>query len=110
VKLIEIQDQFPAMGINVVAMTYDPYEFLKEVELDEGIEFTLLQDIDRRHVNAFGILNTTDYEPGDRAWGVPYPGIMLVDPDGVIRYKFAEEGYRIRPDFADVLEAAAAMQ
>lgn len=97
------------MGITVAAMTYDPYEFLKEVELDEGIEFTLLQDIDRQHVNAFGILNTTDYEPGDRAWGVPYPGIFLIAPDGTIRHKFAEESYRVRPDFADVLEAAASM-
>jgi len=98
------------MGINVAAMTYDPYEFLKEVELDEGIEFTLLQDVEMRHVNAFGILNTTDYEPGQRAWGVPYPGIFLIDSEGVIRFKLAEEGYRIRPDFADVLEAAASMQ
>ena len=97
------------MGINVAAVTYDPFEFLKEVELDEGVNFTLLQDIERQHVNAFGILNTTDYEPGDRAWGVPYPGIFLIDPDGIIRYKFAEESYRIRPDFADVLEAAANM-
>lgn len=95
------------MGINIAAMTYDPFEFLKEVELDEGVEFPLLQDIDRKHVTAFGILNTTDYEPGNRAWGVPYPGIFLIDPDGVIRYKFAEESYRVRPDFADVLEAAA---
>jgi len=107
VQLTEIQNQFPAMGINVAAMTYDPYEFLKEVELDEGIEFTLMQDIDMKHVNAFGILNDTDYKPGDRAWGVPYPGIFLISPDGVIRYKFAEESYRDRPDFADVLEAAA---
>lgn len=98
------------MGINVAAVTYDPFEFLKEVELDEGIEFTLLQDVEMRHVNAFGILNNTDYEPGDRAWGVPYPGIFLIDPDGIIRFKFAEEGYRIRPDFADVLEAAATLQ
>ena len=108
-QLTEIQNQFPAMGITIAAITYDPYEFLKEVELDEGIEFTLLQDEDRQHVNAFGILNTTLYKPGDRAWGVPYPGIFLIDPDGVIRYKFAEESYRIRPDFADVLEAAANM-
>ena len=97
------------MGINVVAITYDPFPLLKEVELDEGIEFTLLQDIDRKHVEAFGILNTSDYQPGDRAWGVPYPGIFLIDPDGLVRYKFAEESYRVRPDFADVLEAAASM-
>ena len=33
--------------------------------------------------------------------------MFLVDPDGTIQAKFAEEGYRTRPDFANVLEAAA---
>jgi peroxiredoxin len=57
-------------------------------------------------VNALGILNE-DYEPSSRAYGVPHPGIFLLDPNGVIRAKFAEEGYRARPDFDSVLEAAA---
>ena len=48
-----------------------------------------------------------DYEPGHRVYGIPYPGIFLVDPNGVIQAKFAEESYRDRPDFANVLEAAA---
>ena len=108
-KLTEIQDQFPAMGINIATITYDPVELLKEVEEDQGVEFTLLHDEGITHVNAFGIRNL-DHEPGDRAYGIPYPGIFLVDPDGIIRYKFSEEGFRARPDFSDVLEAAANMQ
>ena len=108
-QLIEIADQFENMGLNIVAMTYDSVETLKEVQWDQGIEFTLLNDEDITHVGALGIQNVTDYEEGDRAWGVPHPGIFLVNPDGVIRFKFAEEGYRIRPDFADVLAAAAQM-
>ena len=94
------------MDITVVAMTYDSVEMLKTVEEDQGIEFTLLHDEGITHVNALGILNE-DYEPDSRAYGVPHPGIFLLSPDGVIRFKFAEESYRIRPDFADVLEAAA---
>ncbi len=105
-QLIEISDQFEAMDITVVAMTYDSVEMLKTVEEDQGIEFTLLHDEGITHVNALGILNE-DYEPDSRAYGVPHPGIFLLSPDGVIRFKFAEESYRIRPDFADVLEAAA---
>jgi peroxiredoxin len=108
VQLIEISDQFEELGINVAAMTYDPVDFLKEVELDRGVEFTLLHDEDISHVNRLGILNT-DYEPGSRAYGVPYPGIFLLSPDGIIRYKFAEESYRDRPDFDFILEAAAEM-
>ena len=107
-QLIEIADQFEDMGLSVVAMTYDSVEMLKSVEQDEGIEFTLLHDEGITHVNRIGILNT-DYEPGSRAYGVPYPGIFLLDPDGVIQFKFAEERYQDRPDFGYVLEAAATM-
>jgi len=96
------------MGLNVAAMTYDSVEMLKTVEEDQGIEFTLLHDEGITHVNALGILNE-DYEPDSRAYGVPHPGIFLISPDGIIRYKFAEEGYRIRPDFGNVLEAASQM-
>jgi len=106
VQLTEIADQFEAMGISLVAMTYDSVEMLKSVEEDMDVQFTMLRDEDIKHVNALGILNT-DYEPDSRAYGVPHPGIFLIGPDGVIRAKFAEEGYRTRPDFNYVLEAAA---
>lgn len=107
-QLIEISDQFAELGVNIAAMTYDPVAFLKEVELDRGATFPLLHDENITHVNRIGILNS-DYEPGQRAYGVPYPGIFLIDANGVIRAKFAEESYRDRPDFANVLAAAAEM-
>ena len=107
-QLTEIAEQFEEMGLSVVAMTYDSVEMLKTVEEDQGIEFALLHDEDVTHVNALGIRNM-DYEPGHRVYGIPYPGIFLVDSDGVIRAKFAEEDYRDRPDFEFVLEAAASL-
>lgn len=105
-QLTEISDQIEAMGISVVALTYDSVELLKTVQEDQNIQFTLLHDEDVSHVNAFGIRNL-DYEPGHRVYGIPYPGIFLVDPNGVIKAKFAEERYQDRPPFEDVLEAAA---
>lgn len=105
-QLTEISDQFKAMGVNVAAITYDPIDLLKEVQLDQAIDFPLLHDEDVKIVNAFGIRNL-DYEPGHRVYGIPYPGIFLVTPDGIIRFKFAEARYQDRPDFAAVLEAAA---
>ncbi len=108
-QLTEIAEQFEEMGFSVVAMTYDPVATLKTVEEDLGIEFALLHDEAITHVNALGILNT-DHEPGERAYGIPYPGIFLVDPDGVIQAKFAEQDYRDRPDFDLVLQAAAELQ
>ncbi len=55
-----------------------------------------------------GILNT-QYEPGHRAYGIPYPGIFVLDSSGTIRAKLAEEDYKVRPDFSLVLEAASAV-
>lgn len=107
-QLIDISDQFEAMGINVAAMTYDSVELLKTVQEDQGVEFPLLHDEDVTHVNAFGIRNL-DYEPGQRAYGIPYPGIFLISPDGIIKFKFDEARYQDRPDFDEVLEAAASM-
>ena len=107
-QLTDIVSQFEAMGINVATITYDAVDVLKIVEEDQGIEFPLLHDEAVYHVNAFGIRNL-DYEPGERAYGIPYPGMFLVSPDGIIKFKFAEESFRNRPNFANVMEAAATM-
>ena len=96
------------MGINVAAITYDSVKLLKTVQEDQDVKFPLLHDEDVTLVNAFGIRNL-DYEPGHRVYGIPYPGIFLISPDGIIKHKFAEASYQDRPDFADVLEAAASM-
>lgn len=107
-QLLEISDQIEAMGINVAALTYDSVELLKTVQEDQDVQFPLLHDDKVTHVNAFGIRNL-DYESGHRIYGIPYPGILLIDANGVIQAKFAEERYQDRPPFEDVLEAAAGL-
>ena len=104
-QLTDYSEQFEALGYGVATITYDSVALLKEVEEDQGIEFALLHDEGVRVVDAFGIRNL-DYEPGHRAYGIPYPGILIIDADGVIKAKFAEEDYRDRPAFEAVLEAA----
>ncbi len=103
-QLTEISDQIEAMGINVAALTYDSVQTLKTVQEDQDIQFPLLHDEEVTIVNAFGVRNL-DYEPGHRIYGIPYPGIFLIDPDGVIKAKFAEERYQDRPPFEDILQA-----
>ena len=96
---------FEAAGFSIVTLTYDPVDTLKLVEEDMDIGFTMLHDEGVKHVNAFNILNT-GYEPGHFAYGVPQPGVMLVSSDGEILAKFAEENFRVRPDWSDVVAAA----
>ena len=104
-RLVEAEPEFQAMGINVASMTYDPVATLAAAAEEHGVEFPLLFDADVKHVNAMGLRNT-QYEPGQRPYGIPYPGIFLIDAQGVIRAKFAEEDYKLRPEFSLVMEEA----
>jgi len=106
-QLVEAQDEFEALGIKLATMTYDPVSILTESALDHDAKFPMLSDAPNyTHVKAMGILNA-QYAPGERPYGIPYPGIFLLDASGNIRAKFAEEDYKVRPDFSLVLEAAA---
>lgn len=107
-QLVEAEAQFNAIGFNVSTMTYDSVATLKEAEAEYETSFPMLYDEDSAHIKAMGILNA-QYEPGQRAYGIPYPGIFVVDSKGIIRAKLAEEDYRMRPDFSLVLEAANAV-
>lgn len=93
------------MGIEVAAMTYDKREAGRKFTQRAGIEFPILQDVNQVHVKRFGILNR-DYAPGHRVYGIPHPGMLLLDNKGVVRFKLAEEGYRKRPPWPEVLQAA----
>jgi len=102
ITLQDSKDTLASMGYTLATMTYDAVETLKLVEEDRGITLPMLHDEGIRHVNAYRILNT-DYKPGDLAYGVPQPGIMVISPEGKILAKFAEENFRERPDLSDVL-------
>ena len=104
-RLVEAEPEFQAIGINVASMTYDPVATLAAAAEEHGVEFPLLFDENVKHVNAMGLRNT-QYEPGQRPYGIPYPGIFLIDAQGVIRAKFAEEDYKLRPEFSLVMEEA----
>lgn len=103
--LVEVAPQFREQGLGVATMTYDSFDHLQAAEVDYETSFPLLRDEDTKHFSAMGILNT-EYEPGSRAYGIPYPGIFLLRPDGTIHAKFAEEDYRVRPAFELVMDAA----
>jgi len=83
-------------------MTYDAQEIRAAFIAEEGLKFPLLQDIDAQHVNSLGVRNL-EYESGSKNYGIPYPGILFVSASGEVLGKFAQPGYRERPDFAEIL-------
>ncbi len=107
-ELSEHQTEFTDLGIQVAVMTYESPQIHLDFTKQYQIGYPILSDPDIRYVKAFGILNES-FEPGHRAHGVPHPGIFLVDRDGTVKAKFAEEGFRKRPAIDLVLEAARGM-
>ncbi len=107
-ELSDRQSEFDDLGIQVAVMTYESSEIHLKFSDRYELEYPLLTDQDNRHVRTFGILNDS-YQPDNRYYGIPYPGIFLVDKDGVVRGKFSEEGYRKRPALDLILKAAQEM-
>ena len=102
-KLNEVNSQFEALGVGVAGMTYDDPELIQQFHSQWGLKYPLLRDVDRQHVEAWGILNE-EYGEGSPGYGIPHPGIALLSHEGVILAKFAEPDYRSRPDWEFVLD------
>ncbi len=105
IQLQEYKADFEAAGIGLVAITYDDPALQQAFADKFGIEYPILHDVDALTFKTLGILNQ-EYAPGDAAYGIPYPGMIVIDPDGVIVGKQFLEAYSVRVDSADALAYA----
>ena len=65
------------------------------------LEFPLLADADHAVIDRYGLLNQQD--PQQRP--IPHPTVFVIDRQGVVRWKFIEINYRIRPTNEQILAA-----
>ncbi len=72
-------------------------------EYDASVDFTLLSDPDNAVIDRYGVFNPDDSER--RA--IPHPTTFVIDKQGVVRWKFIEIDYRVRPTNEDILGALA---
>ena len=70
-----------------------------------AIDYALLSDPDAAVIDRYGLFNQDD--PRGRA--IPHPTVYVIDMDGVVRWKFTEVDYRIRPTNADIAAELAAL-
>ena len=98
-------DAFEQAGIGIVVVTYDAPELQQAFIEDEEITYPFISDIDTATMVALGILNE-DHQPGDRTYGIPHPGIFVLNPGQEIVGKIFVESYRIRVDGDGVLNYA----
>lgn len=109
-QLIQLQENkagFDAAGIGMVAITYDE-PVLQQAFIDEfDITIPLLSDEDALSFKTLGILND-DYAPGDFQYGIPHPGMIVIDKNGRVVGKLFLEAYSSRVDSAAALAFAKA--
>lgn len=104
-QLQSFADQFTHAGIGIVVLTYDT-PALQQAFIDKfHITFPLLSDIDATSVKSLGLLNT-DHVPGDSSYGIPYPGVIILDTNQRVAAKIFLEGYATRVDAGAVLDYA----
>ena len=96
-------------GVKVVGISYDSVDVLKEFAEKREITFPLLSDPESKTIIAYSLKNK---ETAGKKFGkvdldgIPYPGTLLVDKEGVIRAKLFVDGYRDRHSVDELVEAA----
>ena len=90
------------LGLGLCAISCDSVEILREFAARRGITFPMLSDPASAIIRLFGIFNER-VEPTSRDYGIPHPGIYLVDASGVVRERFFEERYYHRLTMPSVL-------
>lgn len=87
----------------VLAIAVDSKEDLKKISdrfTDDGTrsDIELLSDPGHKVIDRYGLLN-----PNSR--GLPHPATYVIDKKGIVRWKFVEVDYRIRPSNDQILKA-----
>ena len=109
-QLVQLQENaglFTQAGISIVALTYDTPALQQQFIGANQISYPLLSDIEAKSVTALDILNR-GYQPGQSAYGIPYPGVFVVNPDMKIVGKLFIEPYQTRVHAQGVLSYAEA--
>ena len=96
----------------IVAVSVDPPEQIQMMkdrvmrDYQVMLNFTILTDENHLVIDRYGLFNPNE----SKRRPVPHPTAMVVDRDGIVRWKFTEVNYRIRPENEDILEALAEVQ
>lgn len=73
----------------------------ERVRTEHGVapDYLFLSDPGHRVIDRYGLLNEDDGR------GIPHPTTFVIDREGVVRWKFIELDYRVRPTNDMILEA-----
>ena len=119
--LAEVEQRLTDMGYQVLAVSPDRPEKLRESLLEHDFAYRLLSDSDMTLARRFGVAFIVDeatrrqYEEfgidlveaaGEAHYMLPVPAVFLIDREGIIRFAYWDSDYRERLDGDELLAAA----
>jgi peroxiredoxin len=90
----------------ILALSSDaPEDLQRMVDRISGAEgatppFPFLTDPGHRVIDRYGLFNDAD----PRGRQIAHPATFVIDGEGVVRWRFVEVDYRVRPSNRDILE------
>ncbi len=94
--------EIEAAGVQLIGVSYDAPATSAAAAAKLGLTFPMLSDPGSKTIEAYGILN---HDATGRAAGVPHPVVFILDQKGTVRAKLARDGYRERPESAEIIAA-----
>ena len=89
--------------VQILTVSIDSHSTSRQLlrKLDErspgDYDFAFLEDKNHKVIDRYGILN-----PDGKGW--PHPATYIIDPQGIVRWKFIEVDYRKRPSNQQILQ------
>ena len=93
-------------GYRMAGISYDSPQILKTFIDRRQIGYTLLSDPKSEIIDRYR-LRDPQYQPGNPAYGVPRPIILILDKSGTIKAKLFEETFTKRPPATLLIGLAA---
>jgi peroxiredoxin len=98
-------------NVEILAVAVDSREDLQKMvdrvarESGHAPDFSFLSDPGHRVIDRYGLLN-----PNGRGGTIPHPTTLVIDRSGIVRWKFVEVNYRIRPTNQMILDALRSLE
>jgi peroxiredoxin len=107
-QIIQLQENkagFDEAGVGMVAISYDD-PVLQQAFIEKfNITIPVVSDDNALSFKTLGILNK-NYKPGDFQYGIPHPGMIVIDSQGKVVGKLFLEAYSSRIGAAAALAFA----
>jgi peroxiredoxin len=103
VELQGREAELKRQGLSLAAVSYDPVAVLADFSKRRGITFTLLSDPGSATIKQYGMFNTTIPETNQQSYGIPFPGTLMLNTQGVVTSRFFEQAYQERNTVGSIM-------